>query len=258
MSQAQRAVIALFVCLVVWLAWQDRTSWRNPQSGNYAEQTAHSSRAIVVTEKSPDKITDWLLVALNFFLVSSTLLLWRASNRSAKIAERALTELEAPVIGVKIIKPGLHWNQLKNSISFGQLQYSFVNLGRTPATLYELFDDVRTVKVKQGYPPDVRAERGAPLPYGVFIPPSGESRIFSFPIFAHMIGIVANEGSEEFKSRIPFFLGTARYGDIFGNLYTMGFCFMFDDVGNNFLEAGGPDYSYCHKERGTYRAPGST
>src|SRR5580704_15012995 len=117
MSQAQRVAIALFACLVIWIAWQDRASWREPQSGNYAEQTANNSRTVVATDKRPDKITDWLLVALNFFLVSSTLLLWRANNRSAKIAERALVELEAPFVNVKINKPGLEIQG--SSVTFG-------------------------------------------------------------------------------------------------------------------------------------------
>jgi hypothetical protein len=47
---------------------------------------------------SPDKVTDWLLVVLNLLLVTSTVLLWIANNRSAKISERALTQLERAYI----------------------------------------------------------------------------------------------------------------------------------------------------------------
>ena len=90
------------------------------------------------------------------------------------------------------------------------------------------------------------------MPYGVFIPPNGETRPFNFNIFGQMLGIAA-DNPDALKTSVPFFLGTARYGDIFGNIYTMGFCFMFDDVGNRFIEAGNSEYSYCRKERGPYK-----
>jgi hypothetical protein len=94
MSQAQRAVIALFVCLVLWLGWLDRTSSRQPPTNKGTETYAEKSSGIKTVQQSENKITDWLLVLFNGLLVGSTVLLWRANNRSAKIAERSLTEVE--------------------------------------------------------------------------------------------------------------------------------------------------------------------
>jgi hypothetical protein len=200
--------------------------------------------------------------AFTVVLAISTIMLWIstrdaavAGSHTAEIAERALTELEAPIIGVKIVSPGIEWDLGKKNFTGGILKYKFVNHGRTAATLYEIFDDVRIVRPGEGLPPHVKPVRGPPLPYGVFVPPNGETEPFSFNIFASMLGVVSTPGA--LQTTVPFFLGTVRYGDIFGNMYTMGFCFMFDDIGNRFIEAGGPDHSYCYKRRGMYKPPGA-
>src|SRR5947208_5348461 len=48
---------------------------------NQTKQSANESSAPIGAEHSPDKLTDWLLVALNFFLVTSTFMLWRSSDK---------------------------------------------------------------------------------------------------------------------------------------------------------------------------------
>jgi hypothetical protein len=149
LSQAQRAVIAVLLCLVVWLAWLDSTSWRNQRSSGCAEQAPYNGSAPIVAKQSPDKITDWLLVALNFFLVSSTFLLWQANNRSARTAERALTELEAPFLTITISQPGL--NIQASRVTFGQLKWRVTNYGRSPATILEIFDTLRQVDEGHGF-----------------------------------------------------------------------------------------------------------
>ena len=187
-------------------------------------------------------------------LAISTVLLWQVTAKSVTIAERALTELEAPVVAVKIIETGIAQSGITGT-TFSTLVYSLVNFGRTPAVLYELIDDVRAVRVGDGYPPVITNLRGPPMPYGVFIPPGGETRPFRCNIFASLLGVLS-EDSEPFKTITPFFLGTARYGDIFGNLYTMGFCFLYDDATDRFIESGNAQYSYCSKHRGPYLPPG--
>ena len=54
---------------------------------------SHGS-GIVSPKDSENKTTDWLLVIFNGLLFGSTVLLWNANNRSAKIAERTLVDLE--------------------------------------------------------------------------------------------------------------------------------------------------------------------
>jgi hypothetical protein len=224
------------------------------QAANSEGQQAHQQKSIFI----PDDSTGFYAFCTALFtgaLFLSTTLLWKATNRTARIAERALTELEAPIVAVKIINPGISWDLGKRTFTLGTLKYSFVNHGRTAATIHELVDDVRSVNVGEGFPPTIRAERGPQMPYGVFIPPDGETEPFNNNIFAAMLGLAG--APDAFRRVVPFFLGTVRYSDIFGNLYVMGFCFMFDDVGNRFIEAGGPEYSYCRKVRGPYRAAGA-
>jgi hypothetical protein len=211
----------------------------------------HVAVLLEFIEKYNGAFTALATIAVAWFtwtLRQSTDKLWR-------ISERALTELEAPVISIKIVNTGFSLDLLKTSFTGGTLKYAFVNYGRTAATLFEIVDDIRIIKTGEGYPPHIKSERGPPLPYGVFIPPNGETEPFNFNAWATMLGLASEPNA--LRAAVPFFLGTARYGDIFGNIYTMGFCFMFDDVGNRFIEAGGPDHRYCHKERGAYRPPGS-
>ena len=52
---------------------------------------------------------------------------------------------------------------------------------------------------------------------------------FRVNIFAHMLGADA-EDPGILKKKAVFFLGFVKYSDIFGNVYTQGFCFLFDNV----------------------------
>jgi hypothetical protein len=66
-------------------------SSRSPQlPADVQGNGSHSSAA----NSDRDKITDWLLVVLNALLVTSTGLLFYANYRSAKIVDRALSQLE--------------------------------------------------------------------------------------------------------------------------------------------------------------------
>jgi hypothetical protein len=111
------AVVIAFVLLTAWLlvgTWQS---------------SRHQS---ATTETVPDKLTDWLLVTLNFFLVASTLLLWRANNRSAAIAERALTELERPYLFILDYNWLLAQKAQADGHEYG-VCYSVMNGGKLPA-----------------------------------------------------------------------------------------------------------------------------
>ena len=214
-----------------------------------------------VIEKLGDP--NWVIAIFSGALVFSTVLLWRstrdvaqAGQRSSEIAERALTELEAPFISINVTTPGLRWDSINSKIAFGNLSFTYVNYGRTPAMILEGFEDIRVVDIGVGLPLPINDERGPPLPWGVIAPPNGgDAGPFRVNIFAHMFGAVA-EDSTLLKKKAVFFLGFVKYSDIFGNLYTQGFCFLFDHVsGNRWIEAGDERYSYCHKEKGPYRPP---
>jgi hypothetical protein len=85
-------------------------------------------------------------------------------------------------------------------------------------------------------------------------PNGGEADPLTFNIFINVMREAANN-QNMLRIGIPFFLGFVIFGDIFGNIYTLGFCFLFDRIGNRFILAGGDEYNYCHKERGPYVPP---
>jgi hypothetical protein len=227
-GQAQKNIIAALLCLAFGIGVFDSQSLRHsPAKINTADNTQHSS-AVQTTEKSPN-ITDWLLVLFNGLLVGSTALLWRANNRSATIAERALTELEAPFIAVKIIKPGIEFKNLL-TINFSDLEFSFVNYGRTPAYIMDFVERITPVQAGARLPPPVDSikERGEPMPYGVIAPPNDMTQIFHTPSnFDFSLG--AEGGIVGLKvTQRPYFRGYVRYADIFSNVYVLGFSFVFD------------------------------
>jgi hypothetical protein len=44
-----------------------------------------------------------------------------------------------------------------------------------------------------------------------------------------------------------FLIGKLRYRDIFGVVFEVGFCAVFDRGTSGFLMEGGDDYNYCKK-----------
>lgn len=169
----------------------------------------------------------------------------RPRENRTQIAERALTELEAPFVFVKINSPGL---EIKGrSVSFGLLKWCVVNHGRTPATILEIFEEVLSVELGKGYPTakNFSKAHGDKMPYGVIAPPGGQSEDFPYLAIANLV----SEGEETpFSQTLPFFRGFVRYADILKNHFILGFCFMFDREGNRWILSGGDDYNYCRKE----------
>jgi hypothetical protein len=173
----------------------------------------------------------------------------KLTKQSVRVAERTLTELESPFVFIKINVPGL---EIKGpNLTFGILQYSVANYGRTPATILEHFERVDSVEIGKGYPPklDASKERGSLLPYGVIAPPNGQCADFPFV----PIGQFITENPRTPKSSI-FFLGFVRYRDIFRNRFVLGFCFEFDRQGSRWILTGGNEYNYCRRESGPYWA----
>jgi hypothetical protein len=181
-ERAQRSVIAALLCLVFVLGVLDRESLHAPLGSNHPAQATDQDSAPKTTYE-PIKPSDWCLIALNFALVVSTVLLWRANNRSAKIAERALTELEGPFLSVNIKDPGIDWKNV-GDIVFDELIFSFVNYGRTPALILEFREQITPNDVGAGVPTfmDPIKERGDIMPYGVVAPPNNQTQDFRTPV----------------------------------------------------------------------------
>jgi hypothetical protein len=102
------------------------------------------------------------------------------AETSTRIAERALTELEAPFLAVKISASGIDWQKITDP-NFDDLKFSIVNYGRTPAHILELLDGVAPHRVGEGLPPAIDPDktRGKPMPYGIIAPPSSTTQEFS-------------------------------------------------------------------------------
>lgn len=229
-------------------------SSRTPPASNKTQQAANDSRSPIAPEHAADKVSDWLLVGLNLFLVVSTFLLWRANNRSAKVAERALTELEAPVVEVKILDAGFRGTP-SGEIAGGRLAFCFANYGRSPAHILEVHDTVASVPIGTTPDPiDSTVHRGRGMPYGIIAPPNGETEDIGTQVTeAHLKGRRA--GPFDVEERAVYFMGYAQYADIFQNRFTVGFCLLFDRKMVRWRIRGDERYNYCRKEKGPYEPP---
>jgi len=193
----------------------------------------------------------------------STEKLWGSTNRSAEIAERALTELERPFITVEVLQSGLTFTANGTITSpISDFKYQFVNHGRTPAQLIELVEswpivdriqhptDPNKFQSVQPPPIDPKAQGARRLPFGVVV-----SKDRPFELSANAIAVIDIQrvtvrpffhslGSD------LYFCGYVRYQDIFDKRYIFGFCAVYDFIGRRFLLMGDSRYNYTHREDG--------
>jgi hypothetical protein len=130
-------VLGAFLTVAVFAMGMVVESSRHPPSDEHTAANTNHRSTPEATEKSPDKITDWLLVVFNGLLFCSTIFLWSANNRSAKIAERALTDIERPYI--YIFNPSGLKIDLDQEDPFHYFKYSIANYGKTPARIEGAF-----------------------------------------------------------------------------------------------------------------------
>lgn len=184
------------------------------------------------------------------FAIRSSVRQLAATNKSIKISERALTELEAPVIQLKVVNPGL--NLTDNE---GRFAFAFENHGRSPAHILEFAEDI--VAVAPGIfppPPDRKVKRGRGMPYGIISPPGGQSEEFGIPIVrSQLTGPRAGPNRTEY--RYLYFVGYVTYADIFGGIFTVGFCLLYDPPRARWAFRGDERYNYHRKETEPYTSP---
>jgi hypothetical protein len=171
------------------------------------------------------------------------------SNRSAEVAERALTELEAPFTAIKIIDTGLIKKTGEIGHDFAILQFSVTNDGRTPARLVELVDKTILVEIEGSTPLPMNLDYRSrnTMPYGVISPPNSESQ----PFTQHLLMNHMNELAADtliLKNKTLFFYGFVRYETIFKQRYRMGFCYFYDRYSNRWILTGDENYNYLTKE----------
>lgn len=198
---------------------------------------------------------DAVTASFTIVLAISTILLWDATKRTAETAERALTDLEAPFIVVRITNNGLHRTGM-GMIYGGQvsINYQFSNYGRSPAMLLECVDDLISVPIGDDLPSNRNpiAQRSAPLPYGNVAAPNGnDTPEFSYRFQPDI------QGAHNLRANLVYFVRVIRYATIFNVSYTQGFCFLFDDQTGGWVTAGDENWSYCRQDKEFYSPPGA-
>jgi hypothetical protein len=170
-----------------------------------------------------------------------------AAKRNADISERALVELEAPFLYVKVTNPGLVVTKNKPgggqpsnySINFGYSRFVFSNYGRTPARIFSYFEKTEITErtADTGVMPapiDLDAVEEYEIPEGVVVLPNGgDSKEYDFSAARY---VFTPPFDPDMKSL--FFMGFIRYRDVFANKYRSGFCFVFERHQNNFILIG--------------------
>jgi hypothetical protein len=250
-NQICAAVAVGFYIFLAWCSWSPGT----PPASYQATYAPYQQRTPISSEEPRDffsgKLTEWLLVASNIFLVASTFMLWKANNRSAGTAERALTELEAPFIVVQINDPGILFPNVQD-VSFSELKFCFANYGRTPANILEFTENITTIDVGTSLPApiDPLTERGSLMPYGVVaLPNGGATQEFKTPVVVDFFENGEDDGFLHAPvTKSAYFRGYVRYSNIFGNTYVVGFQFRFDITGGRWLLMGNEKHNYCRRE----------
>lgn len=236
---------AMLTVAVFAMGMAFESSRYQPRNQDPAAQ-ANNSGGVITTKEPENKLTDWLLVLFNGLLFGSTVLLWQANNRSAKIAERALTELERPRVYVEIPTTELRWF-ISGGFSFnGPIRIKCANHGRSPADLLEFVDDYKFNPASNFPAPIVPAEYTVRiLPPGIVAP---QGRFYDFTAELPKRMEMPNSGVFTPMDHL-FALGYLRYGDIFGRRYIVGYCAVFDFVGQRFVLRGDERYNYHREEK---------
>src|SRR5205823_3912683 len=158
---------------------------------------------------------------------------------SAKIAERALTELERPFVGIEIVNTGFTVKDAKTDpyvMLGGDLVFTFANYGRTPATITELFDEFRVCGPNEAPSPINANGNGVKFPYGVIVGTnknSPESSRSQSKGIDPKVWLTFSSGESEL-----FLIGFVRFRDIFDAHHITGFCLKFDKADCRFFFNG--------------------
>ncbi len=192
------------------------------------------------------KITDTFIALFTGLLVVGTLLLWWSTHRSVRIAERALAELERPVVVFEIPDAGLDQSGNEYRLAGRRVQYQCANYGRTPALLTELLVKHCALD-KGGFPDPVEPakERGRELPSGCisaaghpYIEGDAAMKIYGLDIL--------RDG--EINRTSLYFIGYVGYRDIFGRPYIHGFCLLYDPISKRYVRRGDNEkYNYTRR-----------
>ena len=255
MKQAQRAVIALFVLLVMWCAWQSRLSSQHPILPSGERQHQQGATA-TTTSENPTQNINWnnwthdpiavftgLLTLFNGLLLASTVGLWLATRKSASISERALIDLERPYIVFHEIKTDIGLFLSPNTVIPSNFHPSFhftvINYGRTPGNIVRAmiqFD------ILNGIPEEPKIEDvSLQNPgYKVAVIVIGQAMEYTFNRLRLLrIQFPQHERLGLQNGTLKLYCyGMIEYRDIFDKIHTVNFCRCFDFSQNEWVPVG--------------------
>lgn len=167
------------------------------------------------------------------------------------VAKKALFDLERPHVFVDVVSPGLTVDAQGGRISLiapGGFRYRFSNYGRTPARLLDITLRYPVVDRPRPAMPGAIPVREAPdrtLPNGVVAALGAP-----YEDGENLMSVLNTDIYERnfIYRKQAFFLGRARYADIFNDVYVVGFCFVFDHIGLRFVRVGDERYNYTRRE----------
>ena len=122
----------------------------------------------------------------------------------------------------------------------GQFVFECVNLGRTPADLLDIRDDIVECEREQWPDPVIPVQNPRTLPPGT-VASADRPYVFRINLRERVNVYVDNDKN-------LFFIGYVRYADVFGGTYLTGFCAIFDRIGMRFVLRGDHRYNYTRKE----------
>jgi hypothetical protein len=176
----------------------------------------------------------------------------KAARDAANVANDALTKLESPFVGIEILESGFK----SKLVSAGEyyvtleesLHFQFINHGRSPATIIEMFDKFEICATDKLPPPlDPHGLRNQ-VPFGVILsadggrsPPSTRNQSEDIDPQEFMRVTVGDDALA--------FIGYVRFRDIFNRDYITGFCLRLARYDGRFYFAGDHRYNYAYKEK---------
>jgi hypothetical protein len=202
-------IVGVLLTVAVFAMGMVFESSQSPLTSDNAKQATDHRSSPITPENSADKTTDWLIVGLNFFLVISTFMLWKATSRSAKIAETALTDLERPWLfleGTTIRRRDLPGQPLTPNFFFIKLHWK--NVGRSPALTGECIFEFKPKLGLSAYPVYSSDHPGLMMPRTVAVGESVET---------------SEVGPASGKDEILVFYGRLSYTELNGKSHQTGF-----------------------------------
>ncbi len=195
--------------------------------------------------KDPISVFTFALTIFNGLLFISTFFVWLATRKSAKISERALTQLERPHLRIAIAQNNFKgfWDALASSsdapiVANGTFDIVFINYGKYPAftkTLHWSVVHSASLPIGEG---TITPLSGDPI-----ITPSGQT----VKITGLLGGTFSPQEAKEIRSssRKIWFFGSLSYGNVIGigDNFTTNFLWVYDGPNDTWSPSneGGPD-----------------